>query len=939
MPRLEIDGRIVEAQPGQTVLEAAAAAGIRVPTLCYHPDLSPVGICRLCLVTEERLGRTAAACMLPAISGMVVRTSTPEIIHDRRLVLKLLLSNYVSDAASDNQHNELLHWAREYAVDVSAELTPAARFRADSDPSPVIRVDLNQCILCTRCIRACAEIQGRFVWHLAERGHDVHIVAGTGSTMEEARCEACGACAAYCPTGALSDRHALAVGNPDRLVTTTCGYCGVGCQFDLNVQGGRVVRVTSSPSAPVNGMSLCVKGRYGFEYLHHADRLTTPLVRRAHLDSATVVSPEAAKASPWVEVDWPTAIKLVSERLTQIRQELGPNAIGVLASAKCTNEENYLIQKLARQIIGTHNIDHCARLCHSSTVAGLTMSYGSGAMSNSMDDLANHAAVMFVIGSNTTEQHPVFGTMIRQAVMRRGMKLIVADPRKIDLVEFAALHLRHRPGTDAALINGMMHVILNRGWHDQPFISERCEDFEPFAASLEQYPPRLVSEITGLPPDQIIEAAAMLATNRPGAAIWAMGITQHTTGVLNVLALANLQMLLGNVGKPGSGVNPLRGQNNVQGACDMGALPNVLPGYQPVASPEVIAKFSSAWSCNPEGDSGGPPSKLSGQVGLTVTELIDAGGRGAIRGLYIVGEDPVMTEPDSNHTRAALAATEFVVLQEILASETAAYADVLLPGAAFAEKSGTFTNTERRVQLVRQAINPPGQALSDWQIVCRLAGQMLKMQNCMPAGPYAGWNYGSPAEIMTEIAALTPSYEGVSHERLERGDRLQWPVPNHKHPGTPILHIERFTRGKGRFHVVEHLSPQEIPDVEYPLILTTGRVLYHWHGGELSRRSRALLAECPDPLVEISPEDATRLNIAPGGKVQLHSRRGQMLALAVVTDRVAEGIVFGNFHFPGAGNVNNLTNRALDPIAKIPEYKVCAVRITRTNAPLATPAR
>ena len=927
MPRLEIDGRAVEAQPGQTVLEAARTASIEIPTLCHHPDLQPVGTCRLCLVEEVRTGRTAAACMLPAVGGMVVRTSTPDIVRDRRLVLQLLLSRYVHDPATDVAHNELLHWARAYAVESPVEWPAERRYPADSDPSPVIRVDLNQCIFCTRCVRACDQVQGRFVWHLAGRGHDAQIVAGTGTTMEEARCESCGACAAYCPTGALSDRHALGATRPDRLVTTICGYCGVGCQFDLNVKNGRVVRVTSNPTAPVNGMSLCVKGRYGFEYVHHADRLTRPLVRQAHLDGPGAASPQAAKASPWIEVDWQVAIGLVAERLTRIAREAGPDAIGVLASAKCTNEENYLIQKLARQVIGTHNVDHCARLCHASTVAGLAMSFGSGAMSNSMDDLAEQAASMFVIGSNTTEQHPVFGTMIRQAVLRRGMKLIVADPRRIDLTEFAALHLRQRPGTDVALLNGLMHVILRRGWHDQSFIAQRCDEFEAFAASLGNYPPQVASEITGVPAEQILAAAEILATLRPGAVVWAMGITQHTTGVLNVLSLANLQMLLGNMGQAGGGVNPLRGQNNVQGACDMGALPNVLPGYQPVTSPEVIARFAGAWALESQDASSGPPTRMSAQPGLTATEMIDAAGRGNIRALYVVGEDPAMTGPDSNHTRAALAATEFVVLQEILPSETAFYADVLLPGAAFAEKSGTFTNTERRVQFVRQAIDPPGLARPDWQIVANLARKMLEFSQRSPAGPLAGWDYTSPAAILAEAAALTPSYAGISHERLARGERLQWPVPHATHPGTPILHTQQFTRGKGRFHVVEHLPPHESPDSDYPLLLTTGRVLYHWHGGELSRRSPTLLAECPQPRVEISPCDAARRAIATGDSVRLVSRRGQMLARAMVTDRVAEGIVFGNFHFPGEANVNNLTIRALDPIAKIPEYKVCAVRL------------
>jgi formate dehydrogenase major subunit len=929
VPQIQIDGRSLDALPGQSVLEAARAAGIVIPTLCYHPDLSPAGSCRLCLVEEQHLDHPIAACKLVAVAGMVVRTHTPQIAAQRRMVLAMLLSHYVPDAESDDSRNELLQWAREYQVEVPPEWPAVPRYSPDSDPSAVIRVNLNQCILCTRCIRACAEVQGRFVWHLAERGNETRIVAGMGTTMRDARCESCGACVAYCPTGALADRRSVGHGPPDRLVTTTCGYCGVGCQFDLNVKDGRVIGVTSNPQAPVNGMSLCVKGRYGFDYLHHPDRLTQPRVRQYLLDGESSPKPADVSSSQWVDVDWPTALSVVALRLAHIRRESGPDAIGVLASAKCTNEENYLMQKLARQVIGTNNVDHCARLCHSSTVAGLTMCFGSGAMSNSMDDVAQLAAAMFVIGSNTTEQHPVFGTMIRQAVLERGMKLIVADPRKIDLTEFAVLHLRHRPGTDAALINGLMHLILHSGWHDAAFIAERCEEFEAFAATLDRYPPQVVSQITGVPADQLAAAAEILGTNRPMAAVWAMGITQHTTGVMNVLALANLQMLLGNMGLPGGGVNPLRGQNNVQGACDMGALPNVFPGYQAVASPEAASKFATAWSVDRLDVTAAKHPEWTLSAGLTVTEMVDAGGRGQLRALYILGEDPAMTEPDANHTRASLAACEFLALQEIFPSETAVFADVLLPASAFAEKSGTFTNTERRVQLVRQAIDPPGEARADWQIIAEVAKRLLAELELAPTGPHAGWEYASAADIMREIAALTPSYTGVSHERLARGDRLQWPVPSEQHAGTPILHVGRFVRGKGRFHVVEQLPPQEQPDTDYPFVLTTGRVLYHWHGGELSRRSQSLLAESPEPLVEISPEDAGRLHVATGMAIRIVSRRGQMLARASVSERVACGVVFGNFHFPGEANVNNLTIRALDPVAKIPEYKVCAVRVER----------
>lgn len=952
--QLSIDGRSVSAPPRQSILDAARAAGIEIPTLCHHPDLSVAGSCRLCVVEIDGFTRQATACSTPVAEGMIVRTESSALARSRRFVLEMLLSRFAADvpgkqagepgvaeaefAETKLAETDFERWVRRYEARRRYDIaTP--RYAADSDANPFIRVDWNKCIHCTRCVRACDEVQGRMVWHLADRGARLEVVAGTGTSMLDARCESCGACAAYCPTGALADRMSYGVGPPDRLVTTTCGYCGVGCQFDLNVKDERVARVTSNPAAPVNGMSLCVKGRYGYDFLHHRDRLTRPQVRRYLLDGKD--KPASLDGSlggslekePWVAVDWSTAIGLVARRFVAVRRDSGGGALAVLSSAKCTNEENYLVQKFARAVLGTHNVDHCARLCHASTVAGLAMCYGSGAMSNSMDDVARHAAAMLIIGSNTTEQHPVFGALIRQAVLRRGLKLVVADPRRIDITEFATLHLRQRPGTDVALVNGLMHLALTNHWHDEPFIRERCEDFDEFAASLAKYTPDYVAELTGVGERQLREAAKLLATNRPMAVVWSMGITQHTTGVMNVLALGNLQMLLGNIGVPGGGVNPLRGQNNVQGACDMGALPNVFPGYQPVADPNVLAKFAAAWqTAGDDGANAMPPSAhaaLEPKPGLTVTEIIRAAGDGRIRGLYIVGEDPAMTEPDSNHARALLAAAEFVVLQEIFPSETSVYADVLLPGAAFAEKDGTFTNTERRVQRVRQAIAPPGDAWPDWQITSALARRMLELEHRRPVGPQAAWRYDHPGEIMAEIAALTPSYAGVSHRRLARGERLQWPVPDDDHPGTPILHVGKFARGKGKFHVVEHLDAAELPDAEFPLLLTTGRVLYHWHGGELTRRASALATIYPRTVVEINFEDAARVGLADGEVVCVRSRRGEMVAQAAVSDRVAAGVVFGNFHFPGNANVNNLTIDAVDPVAKIPEYKVCAVRLER----------
>ncbi len=539
-----------------------------------------------------------------------------------------------------------------------------------------------------------------------------------------------------------------------------------------------------------------------------------------------------------------------------------------------------------------------------------------------MDDVAEQAKTIFIIGSNTTEQHPVFGTRIRQAVLRRGVKLIVADPRRIDITEFATLHLRLKPGTDIALLNGLMCIILEKGYEDKAFIESRTENFEEFKANVMQYNPELVSEITGVPVTQLYEAAEILGTSKPGAILWAMGITQHVVGVQNVRTCANLQMLLGNIGIPGGGVNPLRGQNNVQGACDMGGLPNVYPAYQQVINEDVRKKFETAW---------GVP--LSPKVGMTVTEMIPAIAEDKIKALYILGENPIMSDPDTNHIRHCLEQLEFMVLQEIFPTETAPYADVLLPGVTFAEKTGTFTNTERRVQLVRQAIPPIGEARHDWEITQEIARRVMEFgqRKADLSAPQAAWNYSSPAEIVAEVAALAPSYAGISLERLDRGERLQWPVKGNDHPGTPILHVGQFTRGKGLFAVTEHIPPVELPDKEYPMLLSTGRVLYHWHGGEMTRRAKGLLEVYSQSLIELNPQDAAQLGLQEAQKVRVSSRRGTIEAEAWVTDRVPPGMVYANFHFPDVP-ANSLTIAALDPIAKIPEYKVCAVKLELVEA-------
>ncbi len=927
MLTLSIDGHLVEVIPGQTILEAAATASIVIPTLCYHPDLSAVGTCRLCLVQVDGWLHELPACTTKAEAGMVIHTATDAVVRSRKFVLQSLLLHYTDETAGQPAvESEFMRWVRHYGVGY-ADGVARPRYSEDSDPHPLIRVNLNQCIMCTRCVRACDEIQGCFVWKLSARGVETKLVAGVGQTMLDAGCESCGACAAYCPTGALRDRSLLEQDRTprqasDRFVRTTCAYCGVGCQFDLNVRNDRIVAVTTSAADTLNGLSLCVKGRYGNDFVHHPDRLTKPRVRQYLLVERS--GPRPQDRGPWIDVDWSTAVEIASRKLSEIKRESGADALGFLASAKCTSEENYLVQKLARQVVGTNNIDHCARLCHASTVTGLSMAYGSGAMSNSMDDVAANAQALFVIGSNTTEQHPVFGAMLRQAVIARQVKLVVADPRRVGLSDFATIYLRHRPGTDVALVNGIMHIVLENGWQDQAFIDNRCDGFDDFRTTLAGYTPARVAEISGVPEAQLYSAAKILATNHPMAVIWAMGITQHTTGVFNVLSLANLQMLLGNMGIAGGGVNPLRGQNNVQGACDMGALPNVLSGYQSVTDPVVQAKFSTAWAVEKHN---GASWHLPSRPGLTVTEMVEAAGQGSIRGLYVLGENPLATDPDSNHVRRCFEAAEFVVLQELFASDTSLYADVLLPGASFAEKAGTFTNTDRRIQLIRSAVSSPGEVRPDWQTISDLARHMLAHQEAQPVGHCAGWDYRDAAAIMDEIASLTPSYAGVHHERLEHGERLQWPVIHDEHPGTPILHVGHFTRGRGLFHAVDHLPPAELPNQDYPLVLTTGRVLYHWHAGEMTRRVPALLRLHPQSLVEISADEREKLGLTDGQMVRVTTRRGQMLARAFVTDRVPSGVIFGTFHFPGEQNVNNLTNAALDPTAKIPEYKVCAARL------------
>mgnify|MGYP001593588278 CR=1 FL=1 len=676
----------------------------------------------------------------------------------------------------------------------------------------------------------------------------------------------------------------------DRTVHTTCPYCGVGCQMDLHLRDELILRVTGRHDNQVNFGNLCVKGRFGLDFVHASDRLRQPLLRTSREQAFSPTS-------------WEAAMDALARRLLAIRDQHGPDSIAMLTSAKCTNEENYLMQKLARGLIGTNNVDHCARLCHSSSVAGLATTLGSGAMTNSIADIQD-SDVMVVIGSNTTEAHPVIALQMKAAVRARQTKLILIDPRRIELAQFAHLHLRHIPGSDVALINAMANVILAEGLENQAFVAARTEGFEVFRQSVQEWSPDRAAAVCGVPPELIVEAARLYAGAKAASIFWAMGITQHTTGTDNVKALSNLALLCGHVGRPGTGLNPLRGQNNVQGACDMGGLPNVFPGYQPVTSEEARRKFADGWGVSYD--------RLSSTVGLMVTQMMDAVLDGRVRAIYILGENPMLSDPNLHHVEQALRQVEFLAVQDIFLNETAQMADLVLPGVSFAEKEGTFTNTERRVQRVRKALEPPGEARPDWAVLSDLAGRMG-----------APWGYRSASEVFDEMARLTPSYAGMSHARLEAGG-LQWPCPSPDHPGTQILHAQKFSRGLGLFSPVAYRPPAEEPDEAYPLILSTGRVLFHWHGGTLTRRSPGLDSLAPQAEVEIHPQDASRLGIADGQTVRVRSRRGQLVAAARITQRSPAGTVFMTFHYAEAA-ANLLTSSAVDPIAGIPEYKVSAV--------------
>jgi len=870
--KITIDGQEYSVDEGKSILQVCNELGIYIPALCHFEVGKPTGSCGLCVVAlnSSRGKKYVRACATPVKEGMVIDTATPEIEEARKTILELLSEEHQADG-------ELKTLFDRYGI--SSRDTPEKPGWPDS---PFISFNPDACVSCFRCVQACSLVKENHVLVRAGRGSHIRIVAGLDESLKDAGCAFCGACIDACPTGALREKSYV---EAEKKITTICPYCGVGCAMDYYVKDGRIVYARGS-SEGVNKGDDCIKGRFGWEFVHSRERLRAPMIKRD---------------GKFVEVSWDEALDYVAKRFEELREKYGADSIAGLSSAKCTNEENYLFQKFMRTVIGTNNVDHCARLCHASTVTGLLKVFGAGAMTNSIEDLMK-SELFFVIGSNTTHAHPVIGTLIKKAV-KNGAKLIVADPRSIELSKYATVHLPHRPGTDVAMLNAMMHVIIKYGLADEEFIRNRTEGYEELKRIVEKYEPEEVEKITGVPKEDIIKAAILYATHR-SAIIYAMGITQHTTGTANVASLANLALLTGNVGKEGTGVNPLRGQNNVQGAGDMAALPNLLPGYVPLGS-GAVEKIEKIWGAEVPRDSG-----------LTAVEMLrEAGNR--IRGMYIMGENPAMSDPDQRHAIEKLKSLEFLVVQDIFMSETAQLADVVLPAAASLEKDGTFTNTERRVQLLRKVVNAPGEAKPDWWIIQELAKRMG-----------VNWEYNAPEDIFEEIRMVVPQYRGISYKRIEKIG-LQWPCPDEEHPGTQFLHAEKFStlNGLARFAPYDYKPPVEEPDDEYPFVLTTGRTYEHFHTGTMTRKISGLNALVPEAFVELNEEDARALGLQDGDCAIVSSRRGS-INVKVKIAGIKKGVVFIPFHFAESA-ANVLTIDALDPEAKIPELKVCAVRIKK----------
>ncbi|MGH7356412.1 MAG: formate dehydrogenase subunit alpha [Candidatus Rokuibacteriota bacterium] len=888
---LTIDGRRVDLAEGATVLDGVNRLGIPLPQLCKDPDRTPLGACRTCLVHVDGQRGTPAACHLPARDGMVVDTRHPEAERVRAMVLDLTVSMLTPDGGND--FAQASDAAARHGI-LEPHWKPLHHFDADATKSFFV-LDRNACILCGRCTVACDEVQQIGAIALLGRGDATKVGVFGDGTMSSSVCTSCGQCVATCPTGALHPKEAPA--KVARSVETTCPYCGVGCGLDVHVkEDGHLALMADD--VPRNGSSLgmlCVKGRFGTGFVHSPDRITRPMVKRD---------------GRWLAVSWDEALDAAADGLAKHR-----GRFGALASAKATNEDGYVVQKLCRVVMGTNDVDHCTRLCHSPSVEAMLASMGSGATSNSYQDYEEAGCVM-VVGADASANHPVIAIRFRRAVSR-GARLIVVNPKRVDLCDQADLWLQQRPGTDVTLFNAIARVILDEGLAAETFIRERTEGFEAWRASLADFTLERAEQVTGVPAADIAQAARWYA--KPAFAgsclVWGMGITQHVNGIHNAHAVLNLSLVAGQMGFPGSGISPLRGQNNVQGCGDAGCIPTNLPGYQPYDG-KTLEKFEAAWGVRPPG-----------ATGRVVTEIVEGCLHGETRAMYVVGENPLLSEPDLHHAEKAFGQLDFLVVQDLFMHETAERANVFLPAAAFAEKEGTFTNSERRVQRVRAAMAPPGDARPDWWITAELAKRVARRLSLDVSGQF---DWADAREVFTEMARLTPFLAGLSHERLDREGGIQWPCPTPEHPGTRYLYADSFPLGRARFIPAHQIvEAAELPDPDFPFVLNTGRLLYHWHGGTLTRRVQGLLELAPRLEIAIHPADARRLGVDTGARVRVESRRGELTGYARVTEAVKAGAVFVPFVKLGDSAANFLTNSAFDPASKIPEYKVCAVHVER----------
>lgn len=917
---LTIDGRLATVPAGTTIWEAARQLGIPIPALCHDPRLHPVGVCRVCVVDVG--GRTlAASCVRPCEAGMIVQTASPRVVRQRKTLLALLLAEHPVPCEKEVTTGDcqLEALGRQLGCSVAQQQSPNGRPRDLS--SPVIAVDHAACILCDRCIRACDDVQSNHVLGRAGKGFGTRIAFDLDQPMGQSTCVSCGECAASCPTGALTHkplRLPLLPRAETDAVDSICPYCGVGCATTYHVKDGQIRWAEGRPS-PVNDSRLCVKGRYGWDYALHEQRLTKPLIRRpeaypkgplsraargedsGHRPGGVVNYAEVLPA--FREASWDEALDLVATRLKGIKDQFGSTALAGFGSAKCSNEEAYLFQKLMRAVLGTNNVDHCTRLCHASSVAALMEGIGSGAVTDIFAH-ARYADVVLLTGTNTTVNHPVAATFFKEAA-KRGTKLIVIDPRRPDLANFATWYCRIKPDTDVAFYNALMQVLIEERLVNELFVRNRTENYDALQAAVAPYTPEQVAPLCGIAPHVIRTIARTIGTARAMMIFWGMGISQHSHGTNNARCLIALCLLTGNIGRRGTGLHPLRGQNNVQGASDAGLIPMVYPDYQRVDNPAAQQKFEAAW---------GVP--LDPKPGLTVVEIAAAALEGRVKGMLLMGENPFLSDPNVNKVRKALMKLDFLAVQDIFLSETAEFADVILPAASFFEKTGTYTNTDRRVQIGRPVLSPPGEARPDWQVLCEL---FTRLGHPAP--------YPSPEAIFAEFAALTTSYRGLTYSSLGTHGKL-WPCPDLATDGEAVLFADRFPTpsGRGKFVPCELLPAKELPDEEYPFILNTGRLLEHWHTGTMTRRAAALDALQPTAFAEVHPDDLARLGIASGMPVRVSSRRGTIRLEARASTHVAPGNVFIPFHFREAA-ANILTNDALDPFGKIPEFKFCAVRL------------